>query len=91
MCITANGAIACVWGKSDGRTINVHIVRTQLMYTYSVFLEIIETYDQIMDGGGFNIKTDLVMSQCTLAIPPSVACGSKMTTSQAKQTSAENM
>lgn len=85
MCITANGAIACVWGKSDGRTINVHIVRI------SVFLEIIETYDQIMDGGGFNIKTDLVMSQCTLAIPPSVACGSKMTTSQAKQTSAENM
>lgn len=85
MCITANGAIACVWGKSDGRTINVDIVRI------SVFLEIIETYDQIMDGGGFNIKTDLVMSQCTLAIPPSVACGSKMTTSQAKQTSAENM
>ena len=85
MCITANGAIACVWGKSDGRTINVHIVRI------SVFLEIIETYDQIMDGGGFNIKTDLVMSQCTLAIPPSVACGSKMTTSQAQQTSAENM
>lgn len=85
MCITANGAIACVWGVSDGRTINVHIVRI------SVFLEIIETYDQIMDGGGFNIKTDLVMSQCTLAIPPSVACGSKMTTSQAKQTSAENM
>ena len=85
MCITANGAIACVWGKSDGRTINVDIVRI------SVFLEIIETYDQIMDGGGFNIKTDLAMSQCTLAIPPSVACGSKMTTSQAKQTSAENM
>ena len=44
-----------------------------------------------MDGGGFIIKTDLAMSQCTLAIPQSVACGAKMTTSQAKQTSAENM
>lgn len=85
MYITTNGAIACVWGVSDGRTINVHIVRV------SVFLEIIKTYDQIMDGGGFIIKTDLAMSQCTLAIPQSVACGAKMTTSQAKQTSAENM
>ena len=81
VCITPNGAISWVSKAYDGRTTDVYMVRK------SGFLNITESYDQIMADWGFKIKIDLAMSQCTLAIPPSANCGAQMITSQTKQTS----
>ena len=52
-------------------TSDAHIFHT------SGFLKIIEPYDQTMADRGFKIKTELTMSQCTLAILPSAAHGHK--------------
>ena len=82
MLITPNGAILLFSKAYGGHTSDVHIVHT------SRSLEIIQSYDQIMANQGFKIKTDLTMSQYTLAISPSAACGAQMTNSQTKLTSA---
>ena len=52
-----------------GRTSDACIVRD------SGFLDLLDPYDQIMADGGFKIKTDLALKQCTLAVPPSTDSG----------------
>ena len=54
------------------RSSDIHIVRD------SEFLDLLESFDQVMAGRGFKIKTDLALKQCSLSILPSAAKGSQM-------------
>ena len=62
------------------RTSDVFIVED------SGFLALLEPRDQVIADQGLKIKTNLVMKQCNLSIPPSPAKGNQMTSSDAKKT-----
>ena len=82
ICITPNGLISWVspaYGGT-GRTWDAYIVRD------SGFLDLLESYDQIMADRRFKIKTDLALKQCTLGIPPSAASGCQMVSRDVKKT-----
>ena len=51
-----------------------------------VFLDLLEPEDQVIADRGLKIKTNLVMKQCKLSIPPNPAKGNQMTSSDTKKT-----
>ena len=79
--ITPNGAISWLSPAYGGRASDKFIVKD------SGFLDLLEPFDLVMADRGFKIKTDLVLKQCHLAIPPSAAKGTQMTAADVKETS----
>ena len=81
--ITQNGAVSWVSPCYGRRTTDIYIVRD------SRFLDILEPYDTIMADRGFKIKFDLNLTfrRSFLAIPPSVAKGNQMASSDIRETS----
>ena len=50
------------------------------------FLDLLEPGDQVIADRSLKIKTNLVMKQCKLSIPPNPAKGNQMTSSDTKKT-----
>ena len=80
ICITPNGAVSWISASYGGRASDKHIVRD------SGFLDLLEPYDCVMADRGFKMKDDLVMKQCTLAIPQSSAKGNQLTEEDVRET-----
>ena len=57
-----------------------------LLFKIWGFLDLLEPRDQVIADRSLKIKTNLVMKQCKLSIPPSPAKGNLMTSSDAKKT-----
>ena len=79
--VTPYGAVSWVSPCYGGRTTHIHIVRN------SGFLDVLEPYDTVIADRGFKIKTDLTMKRCFLAIPPSAAGRTQMSSRDVKETS----
>eukprot|EP00794_Sanderia_malayensis_P017239 gene17236-18960_t len=78
--VTPNGAVSWASPCYGERTTDLHIVRD------SGFLDLLEPYDTVMADRGFKMKADLTMKRCFLAIPPSAASGTQMTSKDVKET-----
>ena len=79
--VTPNGTVSWISPCYGGCTSDVFIVRD------SGFLDLLEPYETVMVDHDFEIKSELTLRRCYLAVLPSAAKGAQMTDSNVSTTS----